>query len=616
MQLKKTSNTIGIDCSCFNSTISWGTVATDPRNIQFAYLRCSMGTSNFDTKFAVNANGARANNILVGAYHFMRPDNPLYSSARAIVEANHFVNRMQLGLGNGKFGDLYPVVDLEFPSTPAILNDPAETRSLLEYCQTFRKQVEQLTGRTVMVYSGIDYIQSPWNNFNYPTSAGPISDMPLWAAYWFRFHVGSSAPPDAGGWTQWRVWQYSDTGVVTGITTATDLNFGPDNLRLLQDNTAESKGLAPVKQLYVLNSNRELQVVLSNDSSACPFYNSIHMEQINQENKLTFSVPADHPDADEIIEGNLVFFRDFDDPTLIQLFEILRVEETHIGSLYKDVVCQHKVFELVDDWIDSLTLTNVTCASALNSILSGTKWIVGVTEPAETHSFSFSRVTVMEALRRIITVCGAEWRFRIQFVGSTITAQYIDILNRRGEDRGRRFEYSRDMKKIKRTIDNSRLVTKAFGYGGTTAITFSTVSWATSSGDPADKPVGQLYVEDVDATSTWGRYRGSTNVIPIENYFTSTTSNPTTLLNQTWDYIQDNNSPWIAYEVDIADLEIIAGSAHQKIRLGDTVKVIDTLFQPVLRSSARIQELDRYLSEPEKTQGVISNIPPIIVADS
>jgi phage minor structural protein len=576
-----------------------------------------MGTSNFDTKFALNVDGAKANNILVGAYHFMRPNDPTYASSRAIVEANHFVNRMQIGLGNGQFGDLYPVVDLEFPTTPAIANDPVETRLLLNYCQTFRNQVEQLTGRTVMVYAGVDYMQNPWNNFNYPTSAGPISDMPLWAAYWLRLHVGSSAPPDAGGWTQWRVWQYSDTGVVTGITTATDLNFGPDNLREIQDNTAESKGLAPVKQLYVLNSNARLQVVLSNDSSACPFYDPIHKEQINQENYLTFSIPANHEDASQVVEGNLVFFRDFDDPRQIQLFEILRVEESHLGNLYKDIVCQHKVFELVDDWIDSLTLTDVTCASAVNSILTGSRWEVGavsIDNSTEGHTFGISRTTVMEALRRIVLACDAEWRFRIEFIGANITAQYIDILNRRGKDRGRRFEYSRDIKSIKRTIDNTKLVTKAFGYGD--SITFSTVLWTTAGGDPADKPVGQLYVEDVSATCQYGRYRGSTNILPVENSFTSTTANKITLLNQTWDYIQANNFPWTSYEMQVADLEIISGSQHQKIRLGDTVKVIDTLFQPVLRTSSRIEEMDRYLSEPEKTQVVISNIPPIIVADS
>ena len=104
--------------------------------------------------------------------------------------------------------------------------------------------------------------------------------------------------------------------------------------------------------------------------------------------------------------------------------------------------------------------------------------------------------------------------------------------------------------------------------------------------------------------------------MPVENYFTSTTANKTTLLNQTWDYIQGNNVPRTTYEMDVADLEIIAGSAHQKIRLGDTVKVIDTVFNPVLQTCARIVEMDRYLSEPEKNGVVISNIPLIIVADS
>lgn len=650
MQNKNSANTIGIDVSHFNGVINWAQVATDPKNIKFAYIKCSEGILTVDANFPSNAAGARLNGIVMGAYHYLHPGTTVgfahrnYNSTRALTEANHFITTLNSGLSTpGDYGDLHLVADVELPTSPSTgksgVSALAETKLRLAYVNTFRNQVEGITGKRCMLYTANDQVTT-WLNFCYPTSANPILDMPLWAASYLSSH-GGSPPVQVGGWQQWLIWQYSSTGSVTGITsTGLDMNSGPSNINDLKDLPATVRGITPIKNLYVLNPSMKLKVVLSNDSLSCPFYDAVHKEQINQENSLKFSIPSNHPDAASVIEGNLVFYRDWDDPRQIQLFEILRIEESHLGPLFKDAICQHKVFELIDAWIENLTLNNVTAAKALYSILTynsdvGNLWWTGSVQPTTmTRSFNFHRISVMDAMRKVVLSYGTEWRFRVEFIGSNVTVRYVDFLKRgsfipfgstyKSDFSGRTFEYGKDIKSIKRTIDSSRIVTKAYGIGHSSAITFSTVSWSTASGDPVTKPPHALvssgngqWVEDKTASCTWGRYVSTSHTpaaLPRTAEFTYDTTNPKTLLTATWNYIQQNKTPWVAYEMEVADLEFIAGSEHQKVRLGNTIRVIDTLFEPVLRTSARVYEIDRNLTQPEKTAMVISNILPIIGA--
>ncbi len=40
-------------------------------------------------------------------------------------------------------------------------------------------------------------------------------------------------PPDVGGWTRWRIWQYSESATVGGIGNPVDANWGPNSIDLL-----------------------------------------------------------------------------------------------------------------------------------------------------------------------------------------------------------------------------------------------------------------------------------------------------------------------------------------------------------------------------------------------
>lgn len=120
------------------------------------------------------------------------------------------------------------------------------------------------------------------------------------------------------------------------------------------------------------------------------------------------------------------------------------------------------------------------------------------------------------------------------------------------------------------------------------------------AGHRAEKAAGLEYLIDLDATATWGRAGGT---IPRMGIFTDDEcTDPATLIQLTWQYILDHNTPEINYALKATDLEAVAGLAHEKVRLADLVYVIDRDFHTPINVSARATEIQRDYLAPEETQ--------------
>ncbi len=63
--------------------------------------------------------------------------------------------------------------------------------------------------------------------------AETLKNMILWIAYYTAISGNAPVPPDVGGWTRWRVWQYSESATVAGVTSKVDANWGPNSIDLL-----------------------------------------------------------------------------------------------------------------------------------------------------------------------------------------------------------------------------------------------------------------------------------------------------------------------------------------------------------------------------------------------
>ena len=63
-----------------------------------------------------------------------------------------------------------------------------------------------------------------------------LSDIPLWISKY-----SSTPPADAGGWTEWTAWQYTDSGQISGVVGNCDVSAAV-SLEALQGNGTNGGG--------------------------------------------------------------------------------------------------------------------------------------------------------------------------------------------------------------------------------------------------------------------------------------------------------------------------------------------------------------------------------------
>jgi len=92
---KITGQTIlGIDVSKWQGVIDWNQVANDGK--VFAFVKATEGKTYTDPKFAVNASNGNSAGVVIGVYHFARPDNNTGTE-----DATNFVNVAGNYMGTG-----------------------------------------------------------------------------------------------------------------------------------------------------------------------------------------------------------------------------------------------------------------------------------------------------------------------------------------------------------------------------------------------------------------------------------------------------------------------------------------------------------------------------------
>ena len=224
MQNRTDKSLFGIDINEYSQGVDFSVLAT---TIDFLYLRSSgsaSGRFRVDKKFLEFAGKARNFKIPVGAYHFGVPS---YDLTTADSQCDDFINILQEGFGEKDYGDLFPVLDVETPTDNSI-----STSALINWIDRFRKRFEKKTRRRLMLYTGVFFVEM-YNNFYIPNEGYPLKNMILWIAHYTAIPGNAPVPPDVGWWTRWRVWQYSESATVGGVTSKVDANWGPDSIDLL-----------------------------------------------------------------------------------------------------------------------------------------------------------------------------------------------------------------------------------------------------------------------------------------------------------------------------------------------------------------------------------------------
>ena len=193
----------GIDVSYYQGQPDWEAVAND--GIQYAITRVNHG-GFMDPEFDTNWDAIKSVGLVRGAYQYFN------AGGDPVEQANVFIDKVgQLGPG-----DLPGVIDVES-------DDGLDPSAIAESVATWVELVEAGTGRKPIVYTGPYF----WNTF---VQTDQFQEHPLWIAHYTN---GCPSVPDA--WNGWRLWQYSSTGAIAGISGNVDTNRFNGSLEQLHD---------------------------------------------------------------------------------------------------------------------------------------------------------------------------------------------------------------------------------------------------------------------------------------------------------------------------------------------------------------------------------------------
>ncbi|HEX8147368.1 MAG TPA: GH25 family lysozyme [Pyrinomonadaceae bacterium] len=197
------SRLTGIDVSHFQGHVDWQAVRA--AGCVFAFAKATEGTGVTDPFFAANWAGMKAAGLLRGAYHFFRAAEP------AAEQAAHFLSTVRF-----EPGDLPPVLDIE-------LNDGVTGEPLVGGVQTWLDAVEPAAGATPVVYTNTPFWDAHFNE--------QFGSYPLWVAHYTSAPAPSPLPV---GWSDWTLWQYSQSLHVNGVNGAADHDYFNGTLQALQ----------------------------------------------------------------------------------------------------------------------------------------------------------------------------------------------------------------------------------------------------------------------------------------------------------------------------------------------------------------------------------------------
>lgn len=197
---------LGVDVSRYQGAIDWKRVKA--AGVDFVLLRSSIGDgseviSGEDIRFKQNVTQAREAGLMVGAYHYLWAET--VEDAR--TEARFFIKTIEpYAL------DFPAILDFEEPSQQDNLTNEERTAIAKAFLEEVKK-----AGYYPMLYTMRSWATAYLN-------MDELSEYPYWLAAWF---------PKPGYDGDYGIWQFSASGLVSGIEGGVDVDVCTVNYRKL-----------------------------------------------------------------------------------------------------------------------------------------------------------------------------------------------------------------------------------------------------------------------------------------------------------------------------------------------------------------------------------------------
>lgn len=336
-------------------------------------------------------------------------------------------------------------------------------------------------------------------------------------------------------------------------------------------------------KMFLLNHQQRVKKWLTDKN----FIEATLTEQINAADELKFSLPLKarlpasfyfavipRPRHDDYLMFKIIQEQVQND----------RIQYTCVEAAYDEL----KSYNYIKD----IRPRDRTASNMLQIALQGTRWNVGQVSDGGTSSTNFYYINTLEAIQKIVNLFNLEAVFSVSLDknNARVVRRRVNLYSQQGKRTGKRFEYGSNLLTVEREENSENLVTALIGRGKgeeiyhdaddnkTTApasnandapdgygrrINFADVVWSKSSGNPVDKPAGQEYVEDPNATAVYGFDDGKPR-IGLEIFEDIT--DPNELLQATWKSLQVLKRPKVSFKASVMDVG--------NLGLGDTVAII------------------------------------------
>jgi GH25 family lysozyme M1 (1,4-beta-N-acetylmuramidase) len=199
----------GIDVSNHQASVNWTSVKN--AGTTFAFCKATEGVDYIDPSFTNHINNASNAGVYIGPYHFGRLDSNISNPNDAIDEANDFVDAIAPYYQQpGRF--LRPVLDVEtLPYDPKVAANLQLNKAYVPvWVRAFVGVVKSRLGLDPIIYCNTSYASTYFTT--------DLTQYDLWVANYN--YTPPTIPPASidGVWNGWDIWQYTDSGSVSGIS--------------------------------------------------------------------------------------------------------------------------------------------------------------------------------------------------------------------------------------------------------------------------------------------------------------------------------------------------------------------------------------------------------------
>ena len=193
--------TFGLDMSHHQGEVRWSEI--DSSKYKFVYLKSTEGENFKDKRFKKNYLRAKKNGIKVGGYHFWS----FCKDPQKQIE--NIIANIPIAVG-----DLVPAVDFETIKDCEFPESVDLEKVIESHMAHVFEKLSEVYRRPPVIYTTVDFLKV------YPSVLNYVGE----SQYWVRSLVG----PPSLHMKNWLIWQYYNSGKISGVTGPVDLNVIKD----------------------------------------------------------------------------------------------------------------------------------------------------------------------------------------------------------------------------------------------------------------------------------------------------------------------------------------------------------------------------------------------------